>query len=230
LSFGAPREHAPDRPLRGRGRRVTPSLIEEPFMPLYESVFITRQDIPAQEVEALAERFQGIIAEHGGKVEKREYWGLKNLAYRIKKNRKGHYTLFQMDAPSDAVQEMERNMRISEDVLRYLTVRIAALDEGPSVMMQARQAREDRARRDDRRGRVAVDRTRTAEPKAAAEPKAKTAETKDTAAETKADAKAKTAETKDTAAETKDTAETEGKAEADTREPSAGETPSKDAE
>jgi small subunit ribosomal protein S6 len=172
LSFGAPREHAPDRAARVRGRRSTPSLFEEPFMPLYESVFIARQDIPAQEVEALAERFQGIIAEHGGEVEKREYWGLKNLAYRIKKNRKGHYTMFQLDAPPDAVREMERGMRLSEDVLRYMTVRITALDEGPSVMMQAKHSRDDRARRDDRRPRAAEDRPKAGEGKAKAEAKA----------------------------------------------------------
>lgn len=129
-------------------------------MPLYESVFITRQDVPAQEVEALAERFGEILAEQGGKVAKREYWGLKNLAYRIKKNRKGHYTMFQIDAPPAAVLEMERNMRISEDVLRYLTVRIEAIDEEASVMMQSRAAREDRARRDDRRGRSGEPRAR----------------------------------------------------------------------
>ena len=110
-------------------------------MPLYESVFIARQDIPAQEVEALSERFLGIIAEQGGEVARREYWGLKNLAYRIKKNRKGHYTMFQMDAPAAAIQEMERNMRISEDVLRYMTVRIEAFDDEPSAMMQTRSAK-----------------------------------------------------------------------------------------
>ena len=121
-------------------------------MPLYESVFIARQDVPAQDVEALAERYAGILAEHGGRVAKREYWGLKNLAFRIKKNRKGHYTMMQLEAPADAVHEMERNMRISEDVLRYLTVRIDKVDDEPSVMMQARSARDDRARRDDRRG------------------------------------------------------------------------------
>ena len=82
-------------------------------MPLYESVFIARQDIPAQEVETLTERFEGIVAEQGGSVSRREYWGLKNLAYRIKKNRKGHYTMMHLDAPSDAVQEMERNGEIT---------------------------------------------------------------------------------------------------------------------
>jgi small subunit ribosomal protein S6 len=133
--------------------RPTEEPIEEPFVPLYESVFIARQDVPAQDVEALAERFAEILGEQGGRVAKREYWGLKNMAYRIKKNRKGHYTMLQIEAPADAVHEMERNMRINEDVLRYMTVRIEALDEEPSVMMQTRSAREDRARRDDRRAR-----------------------------------------------------------------------------
>lgn len=123
-------------------------------MPLYESVFIARQDIPAQEVEALTERFQGIVSELGGEIARREYWGLKSLAYRIKKNRKGHYTMLQMDAPAAAIQEMERNMRISEDVLRYMTVRIDAIDEEPSAMMQTRSAREER-RREERRSRAA---------------------------------------------------------------------------
>jgi small subunit ribosomal protein S6 len=116
-------------------------------MPLYESVFIARQDIPAQEVEALAERFEGIVAEGGGSAAPREYWGLKNLAYRIKKNRKGHYTMLKLEAPAEAVHEMERNMRISEDVLRYLTIRVDALVEEPSAMLQARSSRDDRGRR-----------------------------------------------------------------------------------
>lgn len=116
-------------------------------MPLYESVFIARQDIPAQEVEALAERFEGIVSENGGSAAAREYWGLKNLAYRIKKNRKGHYTMLKLDAPAEAVHEMERNMRISEDVLRYMTLRVDALPEEQSIMMQTRSARDDRGRR-----------------------------------------------------------------------------------
>ena len=117
-------------------------------MPLYESVFITRQDVPSGEVESLAETFAGIVGDNGGAVEKREYWGLRNLAYRIKKNRKGHYTMFHIDAPAVAVQEMERNMRISEDILRYLTIRVDAFEEGPSIIMQTRSARDDRQRRD----------------------------------------------------------------------------------
>ncbi len=117
-------------------------------MPLYESVFITRQDVPSGEVESLAETFAGIVGDNGGAVEKREYWGLRNLAYRIKKNRKGHYTMFHIDAPAAAVQEMERNMRISEDILRYLTIRVDAFEEGPSIILQTRSARDDRQRRD----------------------------------------------------------------------------------
>jgi len=117
-------------------------------MPLYETVFIARQDIPAQEAEALVDRFSGIVTESGGSVARREYWGLRTLAYRIKKNRKGHYAMLHIDAPPDAVQEMERNMRLDEDVLRYLTIRTESLDENPSIIMQGRTAREERSRRD----------------------------------------------------------------------------------
>ena len=120
-------------------------------MPFYENVFIARQDISAAQVEALADGFAAIVAEHGGKVTKREYWGLRNLSYRIKKNRKGHYVLFNLDAPPAAVNELERNMRINEDVLRYLTVRVEALEEGPSAVMQNR-GRGDRDRGDRDRG------------------------------------------------------------------------------
>jgi small subunit ribosomal protein S6 len=112
-------------------------------MPFYENVFIARQDISATQAEALTEQFSNLIAEQGGKVTKKESWGLRNIAYRIKKNRKGHYTLMNIDAPAAAVTEMERQMRINEDVLRYLTVRVDALEEGPSAMLQSR-ARDDR--------------------------------------------------------------------------------------
>ena len=107
-------------------------------MPLYESVFIARQDISAAQVDSIVDTFATLIDEQGGQIAKREYWGLKNLQYRIKKNRKGHYVLFHLDAPSAAVQELERNMQLHEDVLRYLTIRVEALDEAPSVMMQGR--------------------------------------------------------------------------------------------
>ena len=118
-------------------------------MPYYESVFIARQDVSAPQVETLADTFTEIISGGGGSVTKRENWGLRNLAYRIKKNRKGHYMFFNIDAPSAAIQEMERNMRISEDILRYMTIRVDELEEGPSVMARSRSARDDhRPRRD----------------------------------------------------------------------------------
>ena len=116
-------------------------------MSLYENIFIARQDATAAQVEALTDAFAAILAEQGGKVTKREYWGLRSLTYRIKKNRKGHYMLLNIDASPAAVKEMERNMRINEDVLRYLTVRVDALEEGPSAVIQSRGSRDDRPRR-----------------------------------------------------------------------------------
>ncbi|MAZ16282.1 30S ribosomal protein S6 [Oricola sp.] len=114
-------------------------------MALYEHVFLARQDISSQQAEELVAHFKGILEERGGKVEKVESWGLKSLQYRINKNRKAHFSLLNIDAPADAVQEMERQMRIHEDVLRYMTIRVDELDEGPSAMMK-------RGDRDDRRG------------------------------------------------------------------------------
>ena len=116
-------------------------------MPLYENVFIARQDISGAQVDALADSFAQLIADNGGEVKKREYWGLRNLAYRMRKNRKGHYVLMNLSAPPAAIAELERTMRINEDVLRYLTIRVEALDEGPSAIMQNRGSREDRPRR-----------------------------------------------------------------------------------
>ena len=118
-------------------------------MPLYESVFIARQDISAGQVDTLADEMEKLISDHGGSVARREYWGLRNLAYRMKKNRKGHYVMFNVDAPSDAVQEMERNLRLHEDVLRYMTIRLEELRSEPSPMVHGKTDR-DRA---DRRGR-----------------------------------------------------------------------------
>jgi small subunit ribosomal protein S6 len=123
------------------------------FMPFYENVFIARQDISSAQVEALADTFTQIVTQQGGQISKREYWGLRNLAYRIKKNRKGHYMLFNLDAPPAAVSELERNMRINEDVLRYLTIRVDALEEGPSAVMQNRGRGDERDRDRDRGGR-----------------------------------------------------------------------------
>jgi small subunit ribosomal protein S6 len=116
-------------------------------MPFYESVFIARQDISPAQAEALADTFTGILKERGGDVTKREYWGLRSISYRIKKNRKGHYILLNVDAPPAAVQEMERNMRLNEDVLRFMTVRVEELEAGPSMMMQRREERSDRGPR-----------------------------------------------------------------------------------
>ena len=117
-------------------------------MPLYENVFIARQDVSSQQVEAMAEDFTKLVADNGGAIAKTEFWGVRGLTYRIKKNRKGHYVLLNVDSPASAIAEMERQMRINEDVLRYLTIKVDAFDEGPSVMMQSRQ-RDDRPRRYD---------------------------------------------------------------------------------
>jgi small subunit ribosomal protein S6 len=114
----------------------------------YENVFITRQDISAIQVEGLTETFTKVISDNDGKIVNTESWGLRTLAYRIKKNRKGHYVMLHIDAPAAAIHEMERQMRINEDVLRYLTIKIDAFEEGPSVMMAAR-ARDDRPRHYD---------------------------------------------------------------------------------
>ena len=104
-------------------------------MPFYETVFIARQDLSPAQVEALTEGFVKIIKDGGGKVHKTENWGLRSLAYRIQKNRKGHYVLIETDTPPEALHEMERNLRLSEDVLRYLTVREEKLSEGPSAIL-----------------------------------------------------------------------------------------------
>jgi small subunit ribosomal protein S6 len=119
-------------------------------MPLYENVFIARQDISGAQVDALADSFTQLLTDNGGEVKKREYWGLRNLAYRMRKNRKGHYVMLNIDAPASALAELERTMRINEDVIRYLTIRVDALEEGPSVVMQSRGSRDDRQRRIDR--------------------------------------------------------------------------------
>ena len=134
-------------------------------MPLYENIFIARQDISGAQVDALTEGFAQLVADNGGEVRKREYWGLRNLAYRMRKNRKGHYVLLNLSAPPAAIAELERTMRINEDVLRYLTLRVDALEEGPSAMMQSRGGRDERG---GRRG----ERERTAEPPAAERPAA----------------------------------------------------------
>lgn len=104
-------------------------------MPYYENVFIARQDLSASQAETLGDEYAKLIEEKGGKITKRENWGLRTLAYKINKNRKGHYVLFNMEADAAAVNEMERQMRLNEDVLRYLTTRLEELDDSPSPIM-----------------------------------------------------------------------------------------------
>jgi len=115
-------------------------------MRLYESVFIARQDISTGQVDALCEEFEGIITAGGGKILKKEYWGLKTLAYRIKKNRKGHYIMFNIEADADTMSEYDRKLGLNEDVIRVLTISIEEVDDEPSIMMQAKS---DRSSRDD---------------------------------------------------------------------------------
>ena len=119
-------------------------------MALYEHTFMARQDISAQQVEELATHFKGVLEENGGTIGRVENWGLKSLQYRINKNRKAHYVLMDVDAPGAAIHELERQMRIHEDVLRYLTIKVDAFEEGPSAMMKRGSDRDDRGPRGDR--------------------------------------------------------------------------------
>lgn len=112
-------------------------------MPLYESTFIARQDMSRNDVSKLAEDLTAIIEQGGGKVVKNEYWGLKSLAYKVQKNRKGHYTMLGIDAPAEAMKELARNVRINEDVIRSLTINVEEMEEGPSVMMQQARRSEE---------------------------------------------------------------------------------------
>ena len=116
-------------------------------MALYEHIFLARQDVSPTQVEELTTALTEVLTNGGGKVTKNEYWGLKSLSYRIKKNRKAHYTLLNIDAPHAAVAEMERQMGINEDILRFMTIRVDELEEGPSAMMQKRDRDDDRGDR-----------------------------------------------------------------------------------
>ncbi len=118
-------------------------------MPFYENVFIARQDLSTAQVDALADTFTAIVKDKGGDVKKRESWGLRNLAFRIRKNRKGHYILLNIDAPPAAIQEVERQMGLNEDIIRFLTIKVEELEEGPSAVLQKR---DDRGERGDRFG------------------------------------------------------------------------------
>ncbi len=117
-------------------------------MALYEHVYLARQDVSPQQVETLTGQYKNIITSLGGKVTKTEYWGVKSLAYRIKKNRKAHFTLLNIDAPPAALAEVERQQGLSEDILRFITLRVEALEEGPSAQLRKR----DDDDRGDRRG------------------------------------------------------------------------------
>jgi small subunit ribosomal protein S6 len=116
-------------------------------MPLYEHIYLARQDVSPTQVEELTNALTEVLSQGGGKVTKNEYWGLKSLSYRIKKNRKAHYSLLNIDAPAPAIAEMERQMRINEDILRFMTVRVDELEEGPSAMLQKRDRDDDRSDR-----------------------------------------------------------------------------------
>ena len=121
-------------------------------MALYEHIYLARQDVTAQQVEAMTEQFKSVIEANGGKIGKIEYWGVKSLAYRIKKNRKAHFTLMNIDAPAAAITEMERQMGINEDILRLMTIRVEEHEDGPSAMMRKRDdsERDERGERSDR--------------------------------------------------------------------------------
>ncbi|HZO44832.1 MAG TPA: 30S ribosomal protein S6 [Xanthobacteraceae bacterium] len=125
-------------------------------MPLYEHVFLARQDVSAQQVEELTAQIKGVIEQMGGKVAKTEQWGVKSLSYRLRKNRKAHFTFMNVDGPSAAINEIERQERLNEDVIRYLSVRVDEHEEGPSAMMR----KVDRDRDRDERGGGFRDRER----------------------------------------------------------------------
>jgi small subunit ribosomal protein S6 len=125
-------------------------------MPFYEHVFLARQDLSAQAAEELAAQYKGVIEQNGGEVVGApEYWGIKTLNYRIRKNRKAHFSMLRLSAPPAAVDEMERQQRINEDIIRFITVRVDAHEEGPSIMLQKRDREE---RREERRGERRRDR------------------------------------------------------------------------
>lgn len=121
-------------------------------MPLYEHVFLARQDASPQQVEDLTTQIKGVVEQLGGKIAKTESWGLRSLSYRIAKNRKAHFVLLNIDGPAAVVAEIERQERINEDVLRYLTVRVDELEEGPSAMMRKADRDRDRDDRGPREG------------------------------------------------------------------------------
>jgi small subunit ribosomal protein S6 len=121
--------------------------MKEYDMPLYEHVFISRQDLSGAQAEGLIEHFGTVLKDNGGTLVDSEYWGVKTMAYKINKNRKGHYAFLRTEAPAPAVQEMERLMRLHDDVMRVLTIKVDEHAEGPSIQMQKRDERGDRRER-----------------------------------------------------------------------------------
>ncbi|MBV8456061.1 MAG: 30S ribosomal protein S6 [Acetobacteraceae bacterium] len=119
-------------------------------MPLYECVLIARNDVTQQQVEGLVDQIAQLVEGDGGSMKKREYWGLRNLAYRVKKNRKGHYMLLGMDAPASFITEMERQLRLNEDVIRFMTLRVDEIEEGPSAIVSRKSEERDRVFRGPR--------------------------------------------------------------------------------
>jgi small subunit ribosomal protein S6 len=171
-------------------------------MPLYEHVFLARQDASSQQVDDLTNQFKAIVEGAGGKVAKTEYWGVKSLSYRMNKNRKAHFTLMNLEAPPAAINEIERQERLSDDILRYLTVKVDELEDGPSVLMHARTSREERTRRHDDGGgrrdrddrpRDRDDRPRRDETRSAGATPSETAAPAETTAATETAAPAETA-------------------------------------
>lgn len=135
---------------RRSGRRLRPFAVQfketQPLMVFYEHTLIARSDLSSQQAQTLGEELGQIVVQNGGEVKKTEYWGLRTLAYRVNKNRKGHYVHLNIAAPSAAVDELERNERIHDDVIRYLTVRVEEISDEPSIVMQVRNSRDDRRR------------------------------------------------------------------------------------
>ncbi|MEL6279745.1 MAG: 30S ribosomal protein S6 [Pseudomonadota bacterium] len=129
-------------------------------MPLYEHVVIARQDLSSAQAEGLIEELQGILGEQGGSIIGTEYWGLRSMAYKINKNRKGHYGFLRLDAPADAVLELERRERLHEDVMRFMTIRVDEHEEGQSAILTAKASRDDRRGGRDRGPRDRDDRPR----------------------------------------------------------------------
>ena len=168
-------------------------------MPFYETVFIARQDLTTAQADGLIETFEKVITDQGGTVPKKESWGLRSMAYKIKKNRKGHYALMNIDATGPAIQELERQMHLHEDILRHLVTRVDEFEEGPSAVLRAKERGDDRGRRGDHDGDRKFSKTDD-KPKVEAkadDPKAEDAKAEDAKAE---NAKAENAETEDSKA------------------------------